>query len=559
MSLSSELQNIEIEAMGLASSKTELAEKLKALQKPLSVEELQKILDTTVKSDTANKTITFLSMLLTYTDCEQLNLGFLAESSTGKSYIPLELSWYFPSEDVMKLGYASPTAFFHEWGQVEKTENFEGEKHARIHINLANKLLIFLDMPHAGLLERLRPLLSHDERQIEVRITDRTQKFGMKTKNVVVEGFPTVVFCSANEGLNEQEQTRMLLLSPEKSQEKLWEALLLKLEREGDRQTFSNFMESEPSRCFLRARVQAVKTENIKHIIVPEPLRKEILKRFMEGRQWLQPRHLRDVSRLLGLIKAYALLNLWHRERHGDTIIANMDDVNAGFNLYKSIAEANELGVAPELLEIYKAIQADDKEDGYTITEFQKLYMKVFHKPVGYDKAKRILTNLEGAGLLTEEPDANDKRKNRYMCLGVRVNYHAASSTRTPPPYISQTQENSLEKNVNSEKSFETSTDSENNLEKNRLMGGGKTMDFYPHPLAHISHGEPEASDGAVERLSPGEAAEKCEVCGKQAVEWKVYFEGQWVKRCSSCLEKMKASGLRLHYERLTEGETNEA
>jgi hypothetical protein len=42
----------------------------------------------------------------------------LAESSTGKSYIPLELSGLFPSEDVIKLGYASPTSFFHDWGTL---------------------------------------------------------------------------------------------------------------------------------------------------------------------------------------------------------------------------------------------------------------------------------------------------------------------------------------------------------------------------------------------------------------------------------------------------------
>jgi hypothetical protein len=536
--ISSELQKIELEALGLASSKTELAEKLKALEKPLTIEELQKILDTTIKSDTANKVITFLGMLLTYTDCEQINLGFLAESSTGKSYIPLEISWYFPPEDVMKLGYASPTAFFHDWGKIQTLESFEGLKEAKIFVDLANKILIFLDMPHPGLLERLRPLLSHDEREITTKITDRTQKYGMKTKTVAVMGFPTVVFCSANESLNEQEQTRMLLLSPEKTQEKLWEALLLKMEREGDRQAFSRYMESEPSRCFLRARVQAIKTEGVKHIVIPETLRKEILKRFTEGREWLQPRHLRDVSRLLGLIKAHALLNLWHRERHGDTIIANMEDVEAGFSLYKNVAEANELGIAPELLEVYKAIQEDGKEDGYTITEFQQLYMRIFRKPLGYDKAKRILINLEGAGLLTEEPDSKDRRKNRYMCLRVRVNNHGPSTLCTPSPYI-----------------FE-----EEGVSGKYVQGGaGKSPSVYSHPSAHISRSGLEASDGAVRALSPSESAEKCEVCGLGAVEYKVYFEGQWLKRCSQCLERMKASGLKLHYLPLTEGETNEA
>ena len=272
--ITSELEHIEKEAKtealeGLASTKEELALKLQSLEKPLTIEGLQQILDTTIKCDGPNKVITFLTMLLTYTDSEQVNVGFLAESSTGKSYIPLELSWYFPKEDVIKLGYVSPTAFFHEWGQIEKTETFEGERHAKIHVNLANKLLIFLDMPHAGLLERLRPLLSHDERQIQSRITDRTQKYGMKTKTVIITGYPTVLFCSANESLNEQEKTRLLLLSPEKSQEKLLAALMLKLLKESDREAFNRYMESEPSRVFLRARVECIKAAGIKNIISP--------------------------------------------------------------------------------------------------------------------------------------------------------------------------------------------------------------------------------------------------------------------------------------------------
>jgi len=542
-----EVQSFEVEPLGLASTKTELAEKLKAIQKPLSIEELQRILDTTIKSDTANKTITFLAMLLTYTDCEQLNIGFLAESSTGKSYIPLEVSWYFPSEDVIKLGYASPTAFFHDWGRIQTFESFEGQKEAKIFVDLANKILIFLDMPHPGLLERLRPLLSHDEREIEVRITDRTQKFGLKTKTVVVRGFPTVIFCSANEGLNEQEQTRMLLLSPEKTQEKLWEALLLKLEKEGDRQSFCRFMESEPSRVFLRARVQAIKSAGVKFIVIPEDLRKEILKRFMQGRKWLQPRHLRDVSRLLGLIKAHALLNLWHRERQGDTIIVNAEDVEAGFKLYEVIAEANELGLAPELLEVYKAIEEDGKEDGYTIAEFQRLYLQVFHKPIGYDKARKMLANLASVGLLTEDVDSKDKRRVRYLRVGVQVKVHAPSSLCTL---------HNISGNVeNGKAQFEA--DSGKEPQNYLIEGAGKTMDFYPHPESQISHGEPEVSDGAVLPIGPGEPAEKCELCGLRAVEWKVYFGGQWLKRCSSCLEKMKASGLKLHYLPLTEGETN--
>jgi len=535
--ITSELERIEKEAKaealeGLASSKQELALKLQSLEKPLTIQGLQQILDTTIKCDGPNKVISFLTMLLTYTDSEQINLGFLAESSTGKSYIPLELSWYFPQCDIIKLGYASPTAFFHEWGQIEKTETFEGEKHAKIHINLAKKLLIFLDMPHTGLLERLRPLLSHDERQIQIRITDRTQKYGMKTKTVIITGFPTVLFCSANQRLNEQEKTRLLLLSPEKSQEKLLAALMLKLLKESDREAFNRYMESEPSRVFLRARVECIKTAGIKNIIIPEDLRSQILKSFREKRKWLQPRHLRDISRLLALIKAHALLNYAHRPRNNDTLTVNAEDVEAGLKLYEAVSEPNELGVSPEQYEIYKAMQQDGTQ-GYNITEFQKFYFKYFYKPLGYEKARRILKNLSSAGLLTEGPDETDKRQTKYTLLGVRVD--SPSTLCTPLEYNSSNEE-----------------DNEN------YSPGGADNDTSNFTLTP-SRVYLEPSDGLVERLGPSEAAEKCEVCGLRAVEWRVYLGGQWLKRCSSCLDKMKAGGLRIHYTPLTEGETNEA
>ena len=101
-------------AEGLAQTKEELIAKLKDLNKPLTVDDLRGILGLTIKHDNDNKVITLLCMALTYTEEDQTNLGFLAESSTGKSYIPLELSWYFPAEDLIKLGYASPQTFFYE-------------------------------------------------------------------------------------------------------------------------------------------------------------------------------------------------------------------------------------------------------------------------------------------------------------------------------------------------------------------------------------------------------------------------------------------------------------
>jgi hypothetical protein len=446
------------------------------VNKTLTVDELIRILGTTVKHDDENKAITFLTMLLTYTEEDQINLGFLAESSTGKSYIPLELSWYFPSEDVIKLGYASPTAFFHDYGvlmhkegipvnfemkptkaKVKEDLEFEKDNPSKEEIeteykkqmrrwkellkgsyylvDLHQKIVIFLDMPHDLLLQRLRSLLSHDDREIVLKITDKREKGGLRTKTVVIRGFPTVIFCSAKFSIADQEKTRLLLLSPEISQEKLRESIALKIERESDREAFNQRMAEDPERRFLKERVAQIKAAKIKYVKIPEEKREQIYEQFLEDHKFLVPRHQRDISRLLAIIKAHALLNFMHRERVGDSIIVNDEDVAAGFRLYYGVSEANELGLSPELFNIYTKLKPHFNDNGLNLIEFQAAYYREFHKPIGYDTARKTLKTLCSVGLLTEKTDPNDRRMPRYFVFesGVKNSAQTEVEKFLPP------------------------------------------------------------------------------------------------------------------------------
>ncbi len=116
------------------------------------------------------------------------------------------------------LGYCSPTSFFHDAAGYDKEKNI-------YIIDLSRKILIFLDQPHNQLLERLRPILSHDKKEIRLKITDKSQKSGLRTKNLIIKGYPSVIFCSAGLNIDEQEGTRFILLSPETSQEKIRDAI----------------------------------------------------------------------------------------------------------------------------------------------------------------------------------------------------------------------------------------------------------------------------------------------------------------------------------------------
>lgn len=444
--------------------------------KKLTVEDVIDILGSTVKRDDENKAITFLTMLLTYTEEDQINLGFLAESSTGKSYIPLELAWYFPSEDVIKLGYASPTAFFHDYGvlmhregipvnfdmkpdkaaikedlEIEKGNISKDDVEAAYRremrrwkellkgsyylVDLHQKILIFLDMPHDMLLQRLRSLLSHDDREIVLKITDKKEKGGLRTKTIAIKGYPTVIFCSAKFSIADQEKTRLLLLSPEISQEKLREAIALKIERESDRQGFEKRLMENPERRFLKERVAQIKSAKIKYVQIPEEKRSQIYQQFLEDHNYLIPRHQRDITRLLAIIKAHALLNFMHRERVGDSIIVSDEDVEAGFKLYYGISEANELGLSPELFNIYSKLKPHFNDDGLNLIEFQAAYYKAFHKPIGYDSARKTLKTLCSVGLLTEKTDPNDRRMPKYFVFdsGVKKSGQVEVGEFLPP------------------------------------------------------------------------------------------------------------------------------
>jgi len=403
-------------------TKEELVKHLKELDKPLTVDDVLDILGSTVKHDDVNKTINLLIMLLNYTEEDQINLGYLAESSTGKSYIPLELSWYFPKEDVIKLGYTSPQTFYYESGTLipdpSDTRDVEEDKKRKIRVvDLHQKILVFLDQPHDQLLQRLRSLLSHDEKSIVSKFVNKREKSGNRTETVIIEGFPTVIFCSAKFRMEEQEKTRLLLLSPEVEQEKLRETITLKIEKESDRAGFHKRMMEDPKRNLLATRIWRIKREGIGYINIPEELREQILQQFLEDHKFLIARHQRDISRLLAIIKGHALLNLMHRSRLQDAIIVNHEDVEAGFSLYYQISEANELGLPPEIYEVFTKLKPhlEERESGITRKEFQSFYFRQYFKVIGRERATDILKALDTVGLIVEQPDPLDRRIMRYV------------------------------------------------------------------------------------------------------------------------------------------------
>lgn len=406
---------------------------------PLTLQGLTEILGLTIKQDNENKIVTFLCELSAYTENAQFNISYNAPSSTGKSFIPTEIARLFPEEDVRELAYCSPTAFFHDSGEWDK------EMKGYI-VDLSRKILIFLDQPHNELLARLRPLLSHDKKEICLKITDRSQKFGLKTKNVLLKGYPSVIFCTAGLKIDEQEATRFLLLSPEVGQGKIRQGILESIKKEADSEQYAEWLNENPARLLLKERLKAIKTENVKEIKIAN--REKIEQRFLSQNKMLKPRHQRDIKRLMSLIKAFALLNLWWRERNGSTIIANDEDIEQAFRIWDKISQSQELNLPPYIYNLYQEVilkayndkNANRNEDFVELTgtlglsrkELLQKHYEVYGRMLDTSQLRlQILPMLETAGLITQEQDPNDKRN---MLIYPTVPYT-----------ISQAQNNSVE------------------------------------------------------------------------------------------------------------------
>ncbi|MBP9782120.1 MAG: hypothetical protein KBC50_00055 [Candidatus Pacebacteria bacterium] len=385
---------------------------------PMGVDELADILSLTIKQDKENKVATFLCQLSAFTEDSQFNVILNAPSSSGKTYIPLEISYLFPKEDLIVIGNISASAFFHEQGVLNKETN-------TITIDYARKILVLLDMPHTGVLEKIRPLLSHDEKEMVSKITDRDQKGGHRTKTVILKGYPAVIFCSAGFKMDEQELTRFLVLSPESTQEKLSEGINQAIYKEVNPEEYRRFIQSDERRALLKERILDIKNAHVCDIrISNEQL---IRDRFFTNKNGLKSRHQRDIKRFMSLIKTIALLNYWWRNPVNNEITANESDVEEAFKIWEKISISQEMNLSPYVYSIYQTIFiplwkekriANKKlnllasnDCGISRLEVAQKYYDVFQVFLDSHKLRLdILHSLETAGLITQEFDPNDRR-----------------------------------------------------------------------------------------------------------------------------------------------------
>jgi len=353
------------------------------------------ILDKRIKKEEKNKLIVFLVYLSAY-GSNPLNMFLKGESSIGKTYLAKSVAEYFPEEDVLFIGDMSPKALIHEHGEV---------KEGKVYVSLENKILVFLESPRRQTLDMLKPILSHDRKEIEYKIADKSGSGKLQTKSVIITGWPATTYCTTDCKVLEELSTRSLLATPEITEEKISQVLTYKGKK------YSRpweEMEEDEQEQILTNSLNLLKED----IEVCVPYAGVLAEQYEKG----EPRVMRDFDKLMELIRMSAFLHQrqrMHFENNGGNrfIIATEYDYWVGKLLFDAIRETTCTGIPQPVIDFYEDIITQIQG----IINYQSLrehYVSIHKRPISTTHLRnRFIEPLESVGWLIRELDPVDGRR----------------------------------------------------------------------------------------------------------------------------------------------------
>lgn len=382
-------------------------------------EEIKKVLDILIKDDNNTKIMAFLGVVSTYVPDSQLNISMTGPSSTGKTFIANAVTSLMPQEDLKAYQYTSPKAFYHEQGEYDKERN-------AIIVNLERTCLFFADQPSPAILKELRPILSHDRKEIESKITDKNMQGGNATKTVLIKGFPSVFFCTADLIMDEQESTRLIMLSPKVCEEKIREGVKSVLYTEEKESV-------EEATRPLKERLLAIKYQNIKEVKLSDSQKDEIYSNIGKLKTSFIPRDMRDVAKIKYLVYAMAMLNFSVRKVEDGILYVNDSDVEEVLSLWSNFYKGQSYDLPPYLIDVFEQVYIPLFKEKSELEVFEDIYLDKAEITKKFNNVfKRILRQrefldtiraFESVDFLEIGNHALDRRKQTYKLSSEGKNY----------------------------------------------------------------------------------------------------------------------------------------
>lgn len=435
---------------------------------------VEEYLDTKVRDDPLLVRQLLRIYFSTYTD-EPINAGLLAPSSEGKTYATVQVAELFPKEDVIFIGKMSPTALIHNHGELvdvngeplkDKIRNLkldigaakaEGNKSeaaqlteilndmyatAITQVDLTHKILLFLDNPRPETYETLKPIMSHDKKEIVYKTTKSDGS--LEVKETVIKGWPVFVVCSAkNEAKNEvwaEVASREVILSPNTSISKYLQANRLTSNRLGVPSLIST-IDSEKN--LMKFYVQMLKESIMKYSADGNPVInpfREIMGETFPHNEGITMRHYKRLMSFVNVetqINAYSNMKIEFELRSDKSkkifLIASLSMIQKAVKILGDIST-----VPPEKIKFYNQvfvplIEEQSKQqvtfsDGaeqklianhdvfyVTSKDLAEKYFRVFHKPINPKQVTdNYLAVLAEHGVVDSKENPDNRRQNLY-------------------------------------------------------------------------------------------------------------------------------------------------
>jgi len=545
------------------------------------LETLINVLDKIIIADYKVKVSVLLTGISAYTP-NPLNLYIRGAPGTGKSYNATHVLKLFPASDVWIIGRLSPTALIHQRGDLysadgsrleppkrEEYEKLEDYRKARrdyeakakdgyYRVDLQGKTLLFLETPHPETFRMLYPILSHDEREIEYRITEKTKIGSLQTKHVKVCGWPATVFIRAKEEtVPEEFRRRCLIVCPEESKSKVEHvnALTHKLNAYP---WLKNDIDVEYDEA--RIWIATLKNRLLKLTDICIPF--EELDKFYPTEVAAD---MAEFSFLENFIKCVAALNYYYRPRlksgNEEVLVASESDVKDAWAIFLNLFETSRTGLSQNLLDFYYKCLV--KLASFHTAEAVEAYNATF-KP---RRSKRTIENylniLEETSYLTSDEDSQDKRKVIYKTIQngkIAQNYANSEIARILNSNLQENFEkwkknlrNTLTIYIYSSEGGNEKSITIQELDNYIISKTTCLRKFYSIFYSPVLEKEAEihakgdfaqicANFKRLERITSSMyPTEKCALCGKQPVEWQVtYLDGSWGLLCGECGLKLE-------------------
>lgn len=355
--------------------------------------------DRMVVMDEIVRKIELLVCVSSYGDLPS-NLSLLGPWSTGKTKTITSVTSYFP--DVWSLGGLSPKALIHQKGELDVARD-------AFVIDLARKIILFLEPPQIETLMMLKPLLSRDKWEIEYKYVEKETG---RTTTTVLRGWPVCIFCGVTSKYSEEFTSRWMTASPEISGRKIGGVI----DRKGEAAQFPNrYAAGDAFRAF-RCAFSVLRDGAPYEVVVPYGVK--LATSFRKERSV----DMRFFDMLLSLIKASTILHAFQREKDSKgRLVAELADYEAAREVFVAFEGPTVYGVGQNVLDFYKRCVTRPGGGNYIYDDLLAKYSEAYGRRISRSQMREeYLKPLERAGLVDFADDPEDRRRKLIVPLPMK-------------------------------------------------------------------------------------------------------------------------------------------